>query len=385
MMKESNFRQLLTSALLAGLVLTSGVFVQAQDAKKAEPVRKATITLTGDVILNGFEDGIKWLGVSATDVPEILKTHMPELKEQGVLIKLVLKDSPAEKAGIKVNDILLALNDTKIKKMTDLVTAVQNSKGPKGVAEILRAGKRLEISVLLTKRAEYLKADLLMPPEALEAWKPSNTTPTRLRFFGPGHLVPSTMLIKAEKLPENLSILISRKGNAPATVTVKMDGKKWETTEDKLEDLPVEIRKHIEKNLKVAGVINFSGEKRVQVMPDGGRILLGGKEIRIISPNGTLTANSIEFTTGADDKINKSPQQITEHRIVQMKKLLEQQQPDKTVRNAQQQQSNQQFQQLKKLIEQLQKDVSELKKQTRTPQKQQPRASRVLKPVESVN
>ena len=92
-----------------------------------------------------------------------------------------------------------------------------------------------------------------------------------------------------------------------------------------------------------------------------------------ISPDGTVIAKLLK-SAALSDSINKSPQQITEQRIFQMKKLLEQQRPDHPVKTNQQQ-SDQQFQQLKKLIEQLQKDVGELKKQTRAPQKKQPRTA----------
>ncbi|PHS05442.1 MAG: hypothetical protein COA78_15245 [Blastopirellula sp.] len=374
MIKETNLRQLLTSTLLAGLVLTSGVIVQAQDAKKAEPVRKATMTLTGDVTLIGFEDGIKWLGVSATDVPEILKAHLPELKDQGILIKLVVKDSPAEKSGILANDILLALDGTKVKAMADLVTAVQNSKSPKATAEILRGGKRLRITVQLAKRSRYLKSDLLIPLTGEET----------LRFFGPGQVVPHTRIIKAEKLPENLSILIYRKGNAPATVTVEMDGKKWVNTEDKLNDLPDEIRKHIEKNLKKSGGL-FPLTKEFSdsfVHPDGVKMHSVEDGIRIISANGNLTADTLEFILN-QAAIAKDIKQIKEHRILLTEELLAHQ-TDKNVRSTQLH-SDQQFQQLKKLIEQLQKEMTELKKQTRVSQKQQPRAAKVLEPAESAN
>lgn len=51
------------------------------------------------------------------------------------------------------------------------------------------------------------------------------------------------------RLPEEVSITISRNGSAPAQITVKNKEQIWEITEKELDKLPADIRKHVESML----------------------------------------------------------------------------------------------------------------------------------------
>ncbi|MBZ5551980.1 MAG: PDZ domain-containing protein [Acidobacteriia bacterium] len=64
-------------------------------------------------LLEGWEDGA-WLGVSISD---LTKAKVSELKlpdENGVLIDSVEKDSPAQKAGLHPNDVIVQFNGVKV-------------------------------------------------------------------------------------------------------------------------------------------------------------------------------------------------------------------------------------------------------------------------------
>ncbi len=71
----------------------------------------------------------------------------------GLRIETILEDSPAEKAGIKKGDILLAANAKEIKTVADLMEVIQESgKNEKAVTlELLRDEKPLKIEVMPIK------------------------------------------------------------------------------------------------------------------------------------------------------------------------------------------------------------------------------------------
>jgi serine protease Do len=81
-----------------------------------------------------------WLGVLIQDVTRELAESFSMARPEGALIAKVLTDSPAEKAGIQVGDIVLSYNDMPVYRSSDLPPIVGRS--PAGIAakvEILRS------------------------------------------------------------------------------------------------------------------------------------------------------------------------------------------------------------------------------------------------------
>ena len=87
-----------------------------------------------------------WLGVVIQEItPDI--TEAIGVK-QGILVAQVLKDSPADKAGIKVGDIIVALNGKRLDSVRDLQFSVMKTKpGTKVKLKIVRDGKEKTITV----------------------------------------------------------------------------------------------------------------------------------------------------------------------------------------------------------------------------------------------
>ncbi len=72
--------------------------------------------------------------------------------------------------------------------------------------------------------------------------------PLGMRFFHPGMLLPPGASAEAA-LPDDLSVTISKRGKTPATIHVERGDMSWDVTEDKLEQLPDDIRVHVERML----------------------------------------------------------------------------------------------------------------------------------------
>jgi membrane-associated protease RseP (regulator of RpoE activity) len=96
-----------------------------------------------------------WLGVTLDRVPSSLGSQLSEIipKGQGVLVRSVSKDSPAEKAGIKINDVLLSADDQKLYSAAQLSGLIRSVKPDSKVNfKLVTQGKIKQITVTLGKR-----------------------------------------------------------------------------------------------------------------------------------------------------------------------------------------------------------------------------------------
>jgi serine protease Do len=96
-----------------------------------------------------------WLGVSIQPVTQELAKSFGLQEEKGALVAEVMKESPAEKAGIKSGDIILEYNGKQLNESTDLPRLVaMTSVGAKIDLIIFRNGTRETKSATIAKLAE---------------------------------------------------------------------------------------------------------------------------------------------------------------------------------------------------------------------------------------
>jgi serine protease Do len=103
-----------------------------------------------------------YIGVPANPVDETLRSHLGLPDGQGLIVTDVVPDSPAAKAGLQKNDILLKLGDKPLTDVDSLVAQIQAVGGKAAPLEVIRGGKPRTISITPERR----KAE----PEA-RAWK----------------------------------------------------------------------------------------------------------------------------------------------------------------------------------------------------------------------
>ncbi len=96
-----------------------------------------------------------WLGVYIQNVDKKLAEALGMEKPMGVVVSGVQKDSPAEKAGLKVEDVIIKFNGKKVKNTVELSTWVAAA-GPDAevTLTVLRDGKEKEIKVKLGQYPE---------------------------------------------------------------------------------------------------------------------------------------------------------------------------------------------------------------------------------------
>ena len=72
---------------------------------------------------------------------------------RGVVLRRVLPDTPASRAGLQVGDVILKMNGTLIENASILVEKIQEVPvGEEALMEVVRKGKSLNVSVRLDER-----------------------------------------------------------------------------------------------------------------------------------------------------------------------------------------------------------------------------------------
>jgi S1-C subfamily serine protease len=101
---------------------------------------------------NDYDDDDAFLGV---------EEDSDENEDEAGLVVQVVRNSAAGKAGLKTNDKILKLNDTKVDKWDDLVDFMDKMKpGDKIKITYLRDGKEATTEAALTRRDEVKRGDL---------------------------------------------------------------------------------------------------------------------------------------------------------------------------------------------------------------------------------
>jgi serine protease Do len=141
------------------------------------------INLARDIIVALKEEGEVtrgWLGVAIQDLsPEMAEYYNIEGKK-GVFVADVFEGDPADKAGIRPKDIILAVNGEKIttsRQLTGIIAKIPVNDSAK--IKILRNGREKTVKVTIAKRPEERLASRGRPPAQTEEFgiRVSDLTP----------------------------------------------------------------------------------------------------------------------------------------------------------------------------------------------------------------
>jgi serine protease Do len=91
-----------------------------------------------------------WLGVHIQSIDEALAESMDLEEEEGALVSSVEPDSPADRAGFKVGDVILEFAEAQVEDARALPRMVGNTdKGDEVAVTVWRDGKRVSLDVIL--------------------------------------------------------------------------------------------------------------------------------------------------------------------------------------------------------------------------------------------
>lgn len=117
-----------------------------------------------------------WLGVQVKPADPALREQLDLAENEGVVIELIADNSPAARANMKVNDIILALDEQKIGTPEELRKHLQTKQdGNEVKVDYLRKGQKASATITVERRPASEHKDT--PP----ADKPGHAEPRKER------------------------------------------------------------------------------------------------------------------------------------------------------------------------------------------------------------
>jgi serine protease Do len=115
----------------------------------------------GDLLSDG-KVSRGWLGVSMQEIDQSIAKALNLNPAKGALISEVFENSPAEKGGIKIGDVVRTINGKTIEDANDLRhTVAMLRPGETADFEVLRDGKNVKLKVTIALRDENSLAGVM--------------------------------------------------------------------------------------------------------------------------------------------------------------------------------------------------------------------------------
>lgn len=122
----------------------------------------AVTVLAFPLLLLGGQEAVGYLGVSTHGLSEAMRIALDI--DHGVLVERVHEDSPAEKAGVEVGDIITKIDDALVNDYKALKRAVAARPNERVSMTIYRRGNKLSKAVTLGEREpSKLKLEMDIP------------------------------------------------------------------------------------------------------------------------------------------------------------------------------------------------------------------------------
>ena len=176
--------------------INTAIIANAQGLGFAIPINLAKWVM--DQILKHGKVIRGWLGVVIQDITPGIAEAVGV--KEGVIVAQVVPGSPADKAGLKVGDIIVEYNGEKVRDARDLQFKVMKTKpGTEVELKVIRQGKDKVIKVKIGEMPENAVAKGTVSPENLGLIV-RNLTPDEKRYYGVSYGV-----IVEEVLPNSVA------------------------------------------------------------------------------------------------------------------------------------------------------------------------------------
>ena len=142
-----------------------------------------------------------WLGVGIQDLTEELGAYYGIKDRKGVLVTEVYENSPADKGGIKVEDVIVSVDGTSVDSGRALSGMIANLPvGKRTRITVLRNGERKDISVEVAKRTdEETVAKAPMNESDNLGIKAADMSPEIANHFGYGEGIQGVVVLEVKE------------------------------------------------------------------------------------------------------------------------------------------------------------------------------------------
>ncbi|WAV89383.1 Do family serine endopeptidase [Oxalobacter aliiformigenes] len=120
----------------------------------------STVKTVMDAIISKGQVIRGWIGVEPRDITPELAENLSLGREEGVIIAAVLKNGPADKAGVKPGDILVSVEGQTISNISEMFNLIAKLKpDSKTKIVVLREGKEFPLEIIVGKRPSKKKLE----------------------------------------------------------------------------------------------------------------------------------------------------------------------------------------------------------------------------------
>lgn len=172
------------------------------------------------------------IGIMGESLSDTLKAQLK--LEHGVVVTQVMPNTPASKAGLQAHDIILSIGDKPVSGIRDFFAPLKESNGSEVTLKLVRAGEEQTIRVQPKEREEQRQA--------------SEERGHRLELRNGFTVLNPAIILEGVEAGQHgdaqrhVRIEMKKDGDGPGQIKIEANGKTYETTVDKLDELPVEIR-----------------------------------------------------------------------------------------------------------------------------------------------
>ncbi len=207
------------------------------------------------------------------ELPDLLRKHLNIEPDRGLLVENIFRSSPADKAGLDKDDILLTLEGKPIAAPGDFYRRLREmGVGTAVTVELIHCGQRKSTQIILETMAPEFRSDKTNWKYPLEPEESIVIRPGRMFQMRPGQRewieIPIDQLTQTDKPLPNLgaqyhflhnddqtefTVVIAGNPNEPtASIIVKTADKEYFAAADQIDKLPEAYRQSVRLDIEKA-------------------------------------------------------------------------------------------------------------------------------------
>lgn len=221
-----------------------------------------------------------WMGVYIQNLDKERRKELGVKGREGVLVIEVVPDSPADKAGLREDDVIIRLDGEEVREPDDLIDVVKGKKpGDKVKVEYLREGDRRQVEVTLGRVPRVTERVIIPPLPRLERvfWKDGSWLGVELQEL-------NASLAEYFGVKEDEGVLITeveknspaeKAGLVPGDVIVSIDGELVQDVDDVVEAISEKekgdsvVVGYVRKGTRAEVTVKVGKRPRVRVFGEG--------------------------------------------------------------------------------------------------------------------
>ena len=206
------------------------------------------------------------VGLDPAPLPDLLIKHLGLSPDQGIRICNICRNSPADKAGLDRDDIIIGFQGKDVTDRQEFVDAVgKTSVGTEVSLEIIHLGKRKTIKLKLEKFGDELDFKYPPEPEIVQSWQPGRLFQLRPGDEGWIQVPFGDVEANIKKFFKDLycyhhfedgeSYTVTIEGNPndeDTQIVVRIGDTEYKTTVERIDKLPEKYRATAKQDLKNA-------------------------------------------------------------------------------------------------------------------------------------